>query len=113
MKKTDEGYEFLHPLVADAGTQALPNPASVRLGKVWIPASAGMSGCGNSFAPQRRKLMSRTVLSCEAGNCSNLMFPNSSDEIVRHTDVQRTVAAARENIDVEAHELVALGAFSM
>ena len=35
----------LLPLVpADAGTQALPNPQSMRFGKGWIPASAGMSG---------------------------------------------------------------------
>src|SRR5580704_10993129 len=25
---------------------------AVQFGKVWIPASAGMSGCGNSFIPE-------------------------------------------------------------
>jgi hypothetical protein len=35
---------------ADAGTQPLRDQKSVRFGKGWIPASAGMSGSGNSFA---------------------------------------------------------------
>jgi hypothetical protein len=43
-----KGREDVHPLVpADAGTQTLPTPKSVRFGKGWIPASAGMSGCGD------------------------------------------------------------------
>ena len=41
---------FLHPLIpADAGIQTLPHRTSVRFDKVWIPASAGMSGWDNSF----------------------------------------------------------------
>jgi hypothetical protein len=49
VKETDEGHEFLHPLVpADAGTQALPDPKSLRSGNGWVPASAGISGRGNS-----------------------------------------------------------------
>jgi hypothetical protein len=45
MKET----RYLHPLIpADAGNQPLPHRTSVQFGKVWIPASAGMSGCGNS-----------------------------------------------------------------
>jgi hypothetical protein len=44
--------QALRPFVpADAGTQALPDPESLRFGKGWIPASAGMSGRGNSFTP--------------------------------------------------------------
>jgi hypothetical protein len=37
--------ELPHPLIpAEAGIQTLPNRTDVLWGKVWIPASAGMSG---------------------------------------------------------------------
>src|SRR5258708_35968769 len=43
------------PIVpADAGTQTLPAPKSMPLGKGWIPASAGMSGGGSSVTSSRR-----------------------------------------------------------
>jgi hypothetical protein len=37
----------VYPLVpADAGTQSFPHSTTVRFGKVWIPASPEMNGCG-------------------------------------------------------------------
>src|SRR6202035_5752258 len=48
-----------------------------------------------------------TVLSREAGHGADLMLPNAASEIVGHADVERAIAEARQNVDVEAHEFFA------
>jgi hypothetical protein len=53
------GPKPLRPLVpADAGTQTLPVEDTCNFGKVWIPASAGMSGCGNSLKQAKTSFVS-------------------------------------------------------